>query len=643
MASELKVSVGQHSDKGRKAANQDFHGVLVPSEPLLGSKGIAIALADGIGSSDVSQIASEFAVRALLEDYYCTSQAWSARKSVERVLTATNSWLHSKSRQSEHRYDSDRGYVCTLSALVLKATTAHVFHVGDSRIYRLVDGALEQLTRDHRVRVPEGHSYLSRAVGFAAQIEIDYRALQLEPGDVFVLASDGVHEHVDTAFIADAVRRGRCDLDRAARAIVEEALHRGSTDNLTVQIVAIEQVPGRTASVIHEHLSRLALPPILEARSMIDGYRIVRELHGSSRSHIYLAVDTDTDALAVVKTPSIDLQGDPAYLERFLMEEWVARRIANAHVLRPWPQTRARRHLYVATEFVEGRTLTQWMIDNPKPEVERVRSIVEQIAKGLQAFHRLDMLHQDLRPENIMIDTTGTVKIIDFGAVRVAGIVEMDPPAGRTGIAGTAQYSAPEYFLGEGGSDRSDLFSLGVIAYQMLSGRLPYGTAVAGARTQSAQRKLHYRSVLHEEREIPAWIDGVLRKAVHPDPLARYETLSEFVYDLRHPSQAFLRKARPALVQRHPVRFWKGLCAVLAVVVVALLFARYGTVRLPLQHLDDRTPMPRFHRSDRQPVALAQHQQIFQSRRGAQLRQAERARLAQHLDVHQEPARRFGL
>ena len=154
---------------------------------------------------------------------------------------------------------------------------------------------------------------------------------------------------------------------------------------------------------------------------VFDGYRIVRELHGSSRSHIYLAVDTANDTLVVIKIPSIDLRGDPAYLKRFMMEEWVARRIDSAHVLKPRLQSRKRNYLYVVTEFIDGQTLTQWMIDNPKPDLETVRGIVEQIAKGLQAFHRMEMLHQDLRPDNIMIDKTGTVKIIDFGSTKVQG------------------------------------------------------------------------------------------------------------------------------------------------------------------------------------------------------------------------------
>ena len=572
----LRVSVGQHSDKGRKTVNQDFYGVSVPEEPLLSSKGVAIAVADGIGSSEVSQIASEFAVMGFLDDYYCTSEAWSVKRSVERVLTATNSWLHSRTRQSQYRYDKDRGYVCTLSALIIKATTAHVFHVGDTRIYRLHKGALEQLTHDHRVWVSEAQSYLSRAVGFNPQIEIDYQALQVEKGDAFLLVTDGVYEHVDDAFMVDAVESGRGDLDLAARAMVDEAYRRGSDDNLTVQIVVIDEMPRHDATAIHKQLAELPPPPILEARMVIDGYKIVREVHGSSRSHIYLAIDTESGESVIIKTPSVDLQGDPAYLERFLMEEWVARRVNSPHVLKPCQQTRKREHLYVVTEYIDGQTLSQWMIDNPRPEVETVRGIVEQIAKGLQAFHRLEMLHQDLRPNNIMIDRTGTVKIIDFGAVSVAGIQEMAPVHGRDHILGTAQYTAPEYFLGEAGSARSDMFSLGVITYQMLSGRLPYGTEVAKSRTVTAQRNLIYASVLKEDREIPVWIDGVLEKAVHPDPLKRYESLSEFVYDLRHPNRAFLRRTRPPLVDRHPVLFWKTVSAIFALIIFVLLFLRYG-------------------------------------------------------------------
>jgi len=576
MPRELKISVGQHSDKGRKEINQDFHGILIPTEPLLGAKGIAVVLADGISSSSVSRIAAESSVKSFLTDYYCTSEAWSVKTSAQRVIAATNSWLYAQTRRSQYSYDKDKGYVCTLSAIVLKSTSAHLFHIGDSRIYRAYGTGLEQLTEDHRIIISSEQSYLGRALGINPQTEIDYRMLKIEKGDVFVLATDGVYEYADARFINATIRDTAGDLDQAARAIVARAYERGSPDNLTVQIVRIDELPAGEAGEVYGQPTELPPPPLLEPRMNFDGYRIVRELHASSRSHIYLATDTETGEVVVLKTPSIDLRGDPAYLRRFMMEEWVARRLNSAHVLKPCSQSRKRNYLYVAMEFVDGQTLKQWMIDNPKPDLETIRGIVEQIARGLQAFHRKEMLHQDIRPDNIMIDKTGTVKIIDFGSTNVRGVLEAAPSAERNDILGTVQYTAPEYFVGEGGSTRSDIFSLGIITYQLLTGRLPYGTSAAKVRTKSQARKLRYASALDEQREIPAWIDDVLQKAVHPDPYKRYDELSEFTHELRHPSKKYLDASKAPLIERNPLLFWKGATFFFAAIVLLLFFLQYG-------------------------------------------------------------------
>ena len=576
MPGELQISIGQHSDKGRKQTNQDFHGALTPGEPLLSLKGIAIVLADGISSSNVSHIASESAVKSFLTDYYCTSESWSVKTSAQRVLAATNSWLHSQTRRSQYSYDRDKGYVCTLSAMVIKSTTAHIFHVGDSRIYRLSGNALEQLTEDHRLVVSSEQNYLSRALGINPQIEIDYQALQIEKGDLFLLATDGVYEHAMPRFIAGAINQNPHDLDRAAKLIVDHAFERGSFDNLTVQIVRIDDLPDGEASEVFGHSHELPLPPLLEARAVFDGYRIVRELHGSARSHIYLAVDNETDAVVAIKIPSIDLRDNPAYLKRFMMEEWVARRIDSPHVLKPCLHSRKRNYLYVATEFIDGQTLTQWMIDHPKPELETVRGIVEQIARGLRAFHRKEMLHQDIRPDNIMIDKTGTAKIIDFGSTKITGVAQTVPSDRRDEVLGTVQYTAPEYFQGESGSPRSDMFSLGVITYQMLTGKLPYGSQVAKARTRSQFSKLRYNSATDYNAEIPAWVDGALRRAVHPDPYKRYESLSEFTFDLRHPNAKYLNASATPLIERNPLLFWKLLAAILACIILLLLISQHG-------------------------------------------------------------------
>jgi serine/threonine protein kinase len=368
------------------------------------------------------------------------------------------------------------------------------------------------------------------------------------------------------------------DLDAAARAIVTEAYERGSADNLTVQIVRVDQLPAAEAREVQQLVAELPFPPPLAPRTEIDGYVILRELYRSARSQLYLAQDTDPRGAAagpvVLKTLSTELRTDPAQVDRFLMEDWIAQRIDSAHVLRRRDSGRRKTCLYNVTEYIEGQTLAQWMIDNPRPDLETVRDIAEQLARGLTAFHRLEMLHQDLRPANVMIDRTGTVKIIDLGSTHVAGVAEgrgVEDPQ----LLGTVQYTAPEYFLGEYGTPRSDLFSLGVIVYQMLSGRLPYGAEVPKARTRAAQRRLAYKSVLHDKRDIPRWIDEVLRKATHVDPMRRYAEPAEFVHGLRHPDAAWLERRRQPLLERNPVRFWQLVCAALFIALLVAM-ARLG-------------------------------------------------------------------
>ncbi|CEA02172.1 serine/threonine-protein kinase [Pseudomonas saudimassiliensis] len=567
----LDIALGQASDRGRKAVNQDCHGGCVPAEPQLSAKGAVAVLADGISSSAVSHIASQTAVAGFLADYYCTPDAWSVRKSAQRVLAATNAWLHGQTRRGAPGQDADRGYVCTFSALIIKSATAYLFHVGDARIYRLRGSDLEQLTRDHRLQVSAEHSYLARALGIGPHLEIDHLTLGIERGDLFLLATDGVHEYLDPQWLYPLLAEHHSDLDAAAQRIIEQALALGSADNLTVQLVRIDNLPPLAMA---EHSGKLAdLPPapLLESRAEFDGFTVERELHASSRSHVYLVTDRESGKRLVLKVPSTDQRQDSQYLERLMLEEWVARRIDSPHVAKAEPLPRQRRYLYSVSELIEGQTLHQWMLDHPQPDLQQVRDIVEQIAKGLRAFQRLDMLHQDLRPQNIMIDRAGTVKIIDFGSVQVAGLEELDASASPPPMLGTLQYSAPEYFLGLGGSPRSDLFSLGVITYHMLTGNLPYGTELAKATTRAAQLRLGYRSVQDYRPDLPVWLDEVLKRAVHPDPHKRYAALSEFTFDLRQPGGARLAGPRPSLLERNPVAVWQGIALGLAVALVLAL------------------------------------------------------------------------
>ena len=583
MTKKLIIRAGACSSAGHKESNQDCHGFLQPEPLLCDTKGIVAAIADGISSSQVSHIASQTAINSFLSDYYCTSEAWSVKKSAHKVLQATNSWLFAQSQNSPHRFNKDKGYICTFSGLIFKSNTAHIFHSGDSRIYHLpADNlfnkvSLEQLTHDHRRAASASEHYLTRALGIHQQLDLDYSTVSLNRHDVFLLATDGIYEFCTENYLQEHLSQctnANSDLNARCQEVMAQALAAGSDDNLTLQILVVEQLPEQRLDEVQQQASAFLLPPELKPRMVFEGYTIVRDIYVSSRSHVYLAKDNVDDSLVAIKVPSVELGEDSAYLENLLLEDWIAKRLDSPYILKAHNPPRKKNFLYIVSEYVAGQSLAQWMIDHPKPSLSQVRDIVTQIAKGLQRFHRQEMVHQDLRPNNIMIDESGLVKIIDFGSTKVAGIDDIKQTDTGHLIPGTVQFSAPEYFLGHAGDARSDIFSLAVISYQMLTGRLPYGLNISNARTKKAQDALRYHPIHREEVDnrlptsVPAWCEQAIKKALSIDPRKRYEEVSEFVHDLHQPSVEFLQIHKPPLIERDPVKLWQGISFFLLILLL---------------------------------------------------------------------------
>jgi serine/threonine protein phosphatase PrpC len=564
MNQKLAVSAGQWSEAGIKEANDDSCGVRVPENASLTTKGVAVVIADGVSASEAGREASHACVQGFLEDYYSTPDSWTVKTSGQKILGALNHWLHGQGMQ---RYGSARGMVTTLSALVVKSTTAHLFHVGDTRIYRLRDDDLECLTRDHRVQVAGDKSYLGRAMGIELHVDIDYQAQAVMTGDMFILTTDGVHDFLTDEALGGLARSTDENLTGVCREIVQAALANDSHDNVTCQILRIDALPDTDKNLVYEQLTQLPFPPPLEPGMTIDGFRVVRELHTSKRTEVFLVVDESTGMQAVLKAPSVNYEDDPTYIDMFLHEEWVGKRLNNPHIMKIHSPTRSRTFLYTLAEYIEGQTLRQWIYDHRQASLSEVRPIIEQIAMGLRAFHRMEMIHQDLKPENIMIDRNDTVKIVDFGSTKIAGIEEITTPIGRLSLLGTENYTAPEYLQGYKGSNRSDIYSLGVITYEMLTGHLPYGEGAA----RKDFRRLHYTSALKYNQVIPVWIDSTLKKCVNPDPNRRYDTLSEFLHDLSYPNPRFISEWQP-LIERHPLAFWRTLAILLALINLVLAY-----------------------------------------------------------------------
>ena len=307
------------------------------------------------------------------------------------------------------------------------------------------------------------------------------------------------------------------------------------------------------------------------AQALVDGYRVIRLLHANHRSHVYLARDEATDELMALKFPSQDLAAQPPLLQQFLYEEWIANRASRSHLLQAYDSGRERSSLYLAMAFVDGLTLRQWMHDRPPPDLSAVRGIIAQVCEGARALHRKGMIHRDIRPENIMIDADGTVTLIDLGSVRVVGLSDRAiDSAGAMG--GTHQYTAPECLIGEIADRQSDLFSIGVVAHELLSGTLPYGAQAGRVRNRRHQRALRYRPLTAERADVPSWVDGALATAVHPEPARRYRALSEFVADLHQPNPRFADLRGRPLAERDPIRFWQYVSALFFVVLIVLVF-----------------------------------------------------------------------
>ena len=557
----LKTSVGAYSFKGIKEENEDSYGAKLVDEPQLTHKGITAVIADGMSGSDAGKEASDCCVTSFLGDYYSTPESWSVKKAGQKILSATNSWLFS---QGQQRYGSVKGMVSTLSILVCKSTSGHIFHIGDSRIYRIRKGDLELMTRDHCIQVSAEKSYLNRAMGIEPRLDVDYKSFPLEKGDLFIMTTDGVHGFIaEKALKKIALEVG--GLEQRAKKIVQLAIENKSDDNLTCQILSIDELPQANEDEIIRRHANLPFPPLLDAGMILDGYRIEEELHSSKRTQVYRAFDTLTETQVILKTPSILYEDDSLYIEHFLQEEWAGKRINHENVLKVLSTDRKKTCIYYVIEYLEGQTLRHWMETHPKPYIREVREIIEQIAKGLRAFHRMEMLHQDLKPENIIIKNNGVVTIIDFGSVKIAGIAEISPLDGdEENVLGTLNYTAPEYHLGQRGTVKSDIYSLGVIAYEMINKALPFGQDMPEKPNKINLAKLNYVPSFHKNAMVPQWIDGALKKATLIMPQARYEELSEFIFDLSKPNNEFLKSVDSMpLIERNPLMVWKIISALL--------------------------------------------------------------------------------
>lgn len=502
-------------------------------------------------------------MRGFIEGFDSLSPLSGVRARSATSLAAINRWIYGIGRTDPEL----EGMATTFSALILVGRQAHVVHVGDTRLYRLRENQLTRLTDDH---VPAGKgraNILTRAVGAADELRIDYAAEAVRVHDRYLLCSDGVHGAVSDARIGGELSHRTSPDDTASR-LVEMALAARLGDNATALVLDVLDLPPPAALDLE---LEIAGRPIMEpprSGAVVDDFELGPMLADGQYSRVFRAIDRRAAAsghrAVVIKFPKRVAGADTVLRQAFLREAWIAARVRSQHlgeVIDLPPERRT--VLYTVMPCYEGETLEQRLRRPPRLSLAAGLDIAIRLAKAVAALHRAGIIHRDIKPENVILERAGGVRLVDLGVARLPNIEEF--PAAD--IPGTPSYMAPELFLGAMGDERSDLFALGVTIWRAFAGSYPYGEIEPFSHPRFGRPT----SLLTRRPDLPAWLDHALARAIAVAPDDRFADVLEFVFALEQGSVSTAAAAprwRP-LHLRDPLAFWRTVAGLLAFALLA--------------------------------------------------------------------------
>lgn len=553
----LQVAAGFRSERGQRPDNQDFAGVYEANETQRASHGMIAALADGVGGAKGGRIAAELAVRTLIDGLYEQPDTIGPAAAAQRVMAPFNSWLHAMGRTESMAHAAS-----TFTALVIKGRRAHVLHVGDSRAWHFRDGRLTLLTQDHAHSHPDRRHILYRALGIEERLRLDHQQIPLAEHDRLLLTSDGVHGSLSARRI-ERLLAARNSPESDAAALVEAALAAGSQDNASAILLDIVALPAIDHDSVAGDLARLPIvDPPAEGES-IDGFRLDALIADGRYTRLFRATDTLSGQIVAIKFPKPALLSEGSARLAFAREMLVGSRVsspfvASAIAIPPERQTR----LYGVQPFYEGETL-EARLARPV-DLKEGLAIAIKLTRAVAALHRLDIIHRDIKPDNVMLLPDGGLKLIDLGVARLPRVEEFE----GSDIPGTPAYLAPEMFAGNAGGEGTDQFALGVTLWRLFVRVWPYGEVEAFSRPR-------FRPPTPPGRirsDLPAWLDSILMRSVAIDPAERFGDVVELLRALE--GGAAVPRAAPGfvpLVERDPVRFWQIVSLLLALALVTAL------------------------------------------------------------------------
>lgn len=558
----LRISHGSHSATGPKPRNEDAFSIVTPSDASLLTKGMLFLLADGVSGSDNGQLAAQLATRNISGDYYATPDTWEIPMALDKVMSACNRWLLGQKSQ-----DGFHSLLTTLTGVVLRGNRFCIAHVGDSRAYRLRGTHFEQLTTDHVWDKPDMRHVLKRALGLDKHLEVDFIDGALEVGDRFILLTDGVWATLSEKRIHELLYLHQ-DPQRAAQNLVESALTANTQDNASALVIQIDAIPAQRFNDLVAESRNLPVPEKLKAGQSIDDFIVDSVLYESRNSVLYLVKQAHSEQRFVLKTLQPIFAEDKEIHAHLLAEEWLAKRVTAHYFPQVLPRNSAQRNwLYYVMSWHSGETLAQKLSRGAFLSSADCVSYAIRLVKAVAVLHRLNILHRDIKPDNIHISEDGKLRVLDFGVAYCEGLYS----AAESGSSnpGTPSYMAPELLEGEFATAQTDLYAVGVTLYQLLTNRYPYGEIEAFQRPKFGDPTppTRYRP------DIPFWLESLVLKAVSREAKLRFETAEEMLLALeRGDSQPVFAARRSPLASRDPQKLWQAIALISILINLFMLY-----------------------------------------------------------------------
>ena len=550
-AGPVRITYAELSSTGPvRPHNEDFVLFWEPDgEQERQSRGAVSLLADGVGGQGFGEVASKLAVETALKVFKDADPATTDNQMLWRMFNSANVAVYDAGMV----HGGNDRMATTLTVSLFRRNEVAIGHVGDSRAYLIRQGTIKQLTSDHtyvamQVKMSliskqdamssELRGVLTRSIGANPTVQVDYARAVLRSGDIVVQCSDGLHGSVTENEIKDYVTR--MSPAAACEQLSQLAEKRGSEDNISMQVLRVENVQRvgyyRGAVAYYAPVAQPVSNEPQVGQVFDERFEITDIISRSGMSSVYKASDLKTGRQVAIKVPLLKLESDPAFFSRFEREEEIGRALDHPGILKIVPvDANQRSRPYLVMEYLEGQTLDEVMQHTkPMPEADALR-IVSRVCDALDYLHAHGVVHRDLKPQNIMLCNDGSLRIMDFGIAKAATSKRITF-GGFSPTLGTPDYMAPEQVKGQRGDERTDIYSLGAILYEMVTGRLPFEgqNAYMVMNARLAGDPVAPRS--HNPKIRPE-VEEIVLHAMARDPRDRYQSAAAFKADLDAPER----------------------------------------------------------------------------------------------------------